>query len=198
VPQRGDRALEEDVRGVEHDRKAEQELPDVTVDAERRRQLGTQQLGPDHRPEDDRDREDQRDEEAITHIAHHRVHRHSGMTTLAMSVRLLGALHRRVVVRHVLRHGGVRHRVANVTRHRLPGAVEAALLDPLPERLDGRPSWVECDRRGLTRRVCLDPEYTSSPAQDMLDDGLLGSKVQPPDVKDRRVTGRCSSRAHET
>jgi len=120
------------------------------------------------------------------------------MTTVAMSVRLLGALHGRVVVCHVLRDGWVRHRVADVTRYGLPSAVEAALLDPLPQRLDGRPRGVERHRRRLTSRICLHFENTGTSAQDMLDRGLLGSIVQPPDVKDRRVTGTCSSGAHET
>ena len=49
--QRGDRAGEEDRRRVEDDRQAQQQLPDVAVDAERRRELGAEQLRADHRPQ---------------------------------------------------------------------------------------------------------------------------------------------------
>ena len=74
--------------------------------------------------------EHERDQEAVAHVAHHRVHRHAGMA--AVPVRLVGALDRGVVVR-----GGerlvVRERVADVPGHRAPGAVVAALLDPAPQ-----------------------------------------------------------------
>ena len=49
--QRGDGAGEEDRRRVEDHRQAEQQLPDVAVHAERRRQLPAEQLRPDHRPQ---------------------------------------------------------------------------------------------------------------------------------------------------
>ena len=49
---------------------------------------------------DDRDREHERDQEAVAHVAHHRVHRHAGVAAMAVAMRVLGAVHRRVVVRH--------------------------------------------------------------------------------------------------
>ena len=54
---------------------------------------------------DDRDGEHERDQEAVAHVALHRVHRHAGMAAVAVPVRVVGALHRGVVVRAVVGAG---------------------------------------------------------------------------------------------
>jgi hypothetical protein len=73
---------------------AEQELPDVAVDAQRRRDLAAEKVLADVRPQDDGDRERERDREAVAQVADHRVHRHAGVTALPVPVGVLGALHR--------------------------------------------------------------------------------------------------------
>ena len=44
----------------------------------------------------------QRDQEAVAHVARHRVHRHAGVATVPMPVGVVGALDRGVVVRSVV------------------------------------------------------------------------------------------------
>ena len=196
VAQRGDRAGEEDGRRVEDDRQAEQELPDVAVDAERRRQLAAEQLRADHRPGDDRDREHERDQEAVAHVALHRVHRHAGVAAVPVPIGRVGALHRRVVVDRALGAAGLGHRVADVARDRLAGAVIAALLHPSAQMLDRGLRGVEGHRRGLRNRVGVDGEHARPVAQRVLDDRLLGGVVQAADVQDRGLLGSSGRGAH--
>ena len=174
VAQRGDRAREEDGRRVEDDGQAEQKLPDVTVDAERRWQLGAEQARADHRPQDDGDREHERDHEAVAHVPLHRLHRHPRVAAVAVPVRVLRAPQRGLVVRHALIRGvALRHRVAHVAGHRLAGAVVAALLDPAGQVGDGRVRGVEGDGCGLRDGVRVDGEYARAAAERMLDHHLL-------------------------
>ena len=181
-PQRGKRAGEEDRGGVQDHRQTQKQQPRVTVDGERRGKFGAEQLGAHHRPEHDRDREHQRDQEPVAHVARHRRHRHPGVTAVAVTMGVLGPLRRgRVVglVATLLREG-----VADMPRHRLAGAVIAALLDPLPQPGDGRLLRVEGHRRGLRDRVGVDREHARPVAEDALDDRLLAGVVQPADVQD--------------
>lgn len=99
------------------------------VQAERCGAFGAQQAGADHRPGEDRDGEDQRDEEAVAHVACHCVHRHAGMAAVAVSVGLIGTLDGRVVVGD-RRRAALGQGIADMARHRLSRAVIAALLHP--------------------------------------------------------------------
>ena len=129
------------------------------------------------------DGEDERDQEAVAHVAHHGVHRHAGVA--AVAVRLLGTLHPFVVM-----GGGewllVRERVAHVPGHGAAGAVVAAFLDPLLQLLNGRMTGVEDDGRSLRNGVRLDGGHAWTVPEHPLDDRLLGGVVQVADVQDRR------------
>jgi len=72
--------------------------------------------------------------------------------------------------------------VADMTRHRLAGAVIAAFLDPTPKAGDGGLLGVERDRRGLRDRVGVDFEHARAVAKDALDDRLLAGVLQLTDV----------------
>ena len=83
----------------------------------------------------------------VAHVALHVVHRHAGVA--AVGVRFVG---RRG-------EGALFHQqVADVVGHRAPGAVIAAVLDPLAQLGDRGGRRIECHRRGLGRRVALDVE----------------------------------------
>ena len=54
-----------------------------------------------HSPSGDQiaiDREHEGNEEAVPHVALHRLHRHSGMPAVAVAVRMVGSFHRGAVV----------------------------------------------------------------------------------------------------
>jgi hypothetical protein len=192
--QRPERAGEEDRRGVKHDRQAQQQQPDVTVEAERRRQLRAEQLGADHRPRDDRDCEHQRDQEAVAHVPHHGLHRHPGMTAVTLPVGLVGALDGRGVMRPLEPLG---ERVADVSRHRLAGTVISALLNPRSQRPDRCLRRVEAHRRGLRDRISVNCQDAQPVAEHALHHSLLRGVLEAADVQDRRLTTGCGSRAHE-
>jgi hypothetical protein len=113
-------AAEEDPRGVEDHRQAEQELPQLLGDPARRRRCRAEEALSERRPERDRDREGDGDEETVAHVGDHRGHRHAGVAAVAVPVRVLGALDRFGLVPG--------ERVADVAGHRAAGAVVAALL----------------------------------------------------------------------
>src|SRR5512132_647997 len=98
---------------------------------------------------------------------------------------MVGALNGGVVV-----HGCVAallgEPVADVARNRAAGAVVAALLDPLLQRLDRRRLRVVLNRRRLRDRVCVHAGDARTVCQYPLDDGLLGGVVEIADVQDRR------------
>jgi hypothetical protein len=79
------------------------------------------------------------------------------MATVPVTIRLLGALCRSMVVR--LLAVFVCERVADVAGNRTAGAVEAALLDPLPELRDIDACRVVLHRRCLRHRIRLDREH---------------------------------------
>jgi hypothetical protein len=98
-----------------------------------------------------------------------------------MPVRVLGALHRRVVV-DVWGGPVLGHRIADMAGDRLAGAVKAALLDPAAKILQRRAFGVECDRRRLRHRVRRDGEHAGLIGERGLDHGLLAGVVQSTDV----------------
>ena len=185
-PECGDGTGEEDRRRVEDDRQAQKQLPHVAVDAERRRNLRAEQLGSDHRPQDDRDREDERNQETVAHVACHRLHRHPGVA--AVAVGLLGALRGRVVM-----SGVPAHRVADVTGHGLARAVHPALVDPAAQLLYRGRVGVERDVRRLRCRVGLDGDDPRPPPERVLDDGLLARAIHAAHVQDGGLSGRRGS-----
>ena len=79
------------------------------------------------------DRERHRHQEAVAHVAHHRLHRHAGVA--AVTVRLVGAHGGCVVVRGSERFLG-RERIAELAWDRAPCAVVAEALDGVAELLD--------------------------------------------------------------
>src|SRR4051812_34601955 len=82
----------------------------IAIDPERRRKLAAQQLRADRRPQHDRRREDERDQEAVAHLADYRLHRHAGAAALPVAVRVISALGGPVIVRTVIgRHQRVAH-----------------------------------------------------------------------------------------
>ena len=76
------------------------------------------------------------------------------MAAVAVAVRVLGALDGGVVERRCVA-ALLRQRVADMARNRAAGAVIAALLDPLLQRLDRRCPRVVFDGRRLRDRVRL-------------------------------------------
>jgi hypothetical protein len=57
------------------------------------------------------------------------------------------------------------HGIADVSWHRLAGAVVAAVDHSLAKRGDAGRAWVVADRRRLCYRIYLDLEHTGRPAQ---------------------------------
>ena len=108
-------AAEEDGGRVEDRRQAEQELPDVDVEAERRGQIEPEERPAERRPERDGHGEHDRHEEAVAHVARHRRHRHAGMARVARRAPALRAVDRAVPVRRLA--ASVAARDADVVRH---------------------------------------------------------------------------------
>jgi hypothetical protein len=182
-PQRQIGTPEEDPGRVEDDRQAEEELPQLVTDPEGGRRRRAEEALAQRRPEGDRNREHDRDEEAVAHVAHHRLHGHARMAAVAVPMCLIRALGGGVVVR-----GGeglrVSERVADVPGNRAPGAVVTALLDPLRELLDARLLRVEVDRRGLRHRIRLNGDHAGSATKHALDHGLLARVLKAADMQD--------------
>ena len=116
--------VEEDPRRVEHHRQAQQEGEDVVAQPERRRHREPEHVAAHGRPQHDRDRQHQRHEESVAHVADHLIHRHSGVTAVAHHL-----LWCRSAVGLVF--GGLGHRVAHVVGHRLARAVQSAIAHPV-------------------------------------------------------------------
>ena len=77
-----------------------------------------------------------------------------------------------------------------MSRHRLPGAVIAAVLYPVTQAGDGRLRRVERHARGLRDRVGVDLEHAGTVGEHALHHRLLARVVQPTDMQDRRdLTG---------
>jgi hypothetical protein len=174
-------ATEEDPGGVEDHRQAEEELPQLVPDPERRRRRRPEQALAERRPKRDREREGDRNQEAVAHVTHHRRHRHPGMAAVTMAIRGLGGS-------GVLACAGIpsflRERVADVARDRAAGAVVAALLDPRRKRFDRRLLGVELDGGSLRDRVRLDRKHARPRCQHTLDDRFLTRVMEAADMKD--------------
>jgi hypothetical protein len=82
-PQGADGAVEEDPAGVEDHRQAQQQRPDVVAQPERRGGGEAEDLAADWGPQQDRDREDGRDQEAVAHVGDHGRHGHGAMAAVA-------------------------------------------------------------------------------------------------------------------
>ena len=157
-------ALKEDRARVQDHRKAQQQRPHVVAHPERRRQGESEDITTDRRPQDNRNREQRSHQESPPHVGHHRVHRHCAMTAVTHHL-MRRSKHRLLARRRVRRVRRLGHRVADVLRHRLASAVEAALLDPIPELLDGRLVRIERHGRGLAYRVRLDGDNARTPPE---------------------------------
>ena len=183
-----DRAGEEDRRRVEDDGQAQQQQPDVAVDAERRRELACPAASVPTI-----------DQATIGTVNTSATRKRLRMSRAIASIDMpawppwpwpwasSARCDRGVVVRSVV---GLDERVADVAGRRLAGAVVAAVLDPAAQLLDRRRGRVERDRGGLRDGIGLDGEHARPVAEHLLDDRLLGRVVQAADVQDDRVGSR--------
>src|SRR2546421_2279324 len=141
-------------------------------------------LAADGRPEHDRNREHERDQEAVAHVAHHRLHGHAGMAAVAH--RLAGSHHHLTVAwasRSWMLVGPGGARVLNradVLRQGLSGAVVTALLYPASKLADAGPRWVVGHVGRLRHRVGLDRQDSGPGAQSLLDHRLFAAPVDAP------------------
>ena len=74
--QRPHRAREEDLTRVEDHRQAQQQRPHVLTQPERHRYVQAEDALADRGPDHDRDRQERRHQEPVTHVGNHRRHRH--------------------------------------------------------------------------------------------------------------------------
>ncbi len=171
-PKRPHRTGKEDRTGVEDHRQAQQQRPHILPQPKRHRHVQAQDLDPDRRPHHDRDREHQRHQEPVAHVGDHPRHRH-GLR------RRLHDLSRRS------RYPRTRfqQRVADVGRHRLTGAVVAALPHPATQLGQRSPPRVEGHRRRLGHRIRLDHDHPWSSGQHRAHNALLRRPQHPADIE---------------
>ena len=94
--------------------------------------------------------------------------------------------HGRVGARAVVGDGcRLGHRVADVVRHRLPGAVKAAVPHPAAQLRQVGPGWVVDHGRGLADGVRVHAQDAGTAAEDRLGDVLAGGPLDAGDLQDR-------------
>ena len=211
VPERPPRPDEEDPAAPQDRWRREQEHEQIGIHPERCRQLDPEHVRCQRRVEEDRDGEDERDEEAVAHVAHHRVHAHPG--AVAHRVGHLGHLalgrdrHR---VTRVFRRGHGGHCVAGVlgarcvhravraraaddrwllvatqaARHDLPAARATEVFDQVPDIVGRQCRLVVADAHCLRDRVRLRALDTRASLQVLLEAPAAARAQEAPGLKD--------------
>ena len=106
------------------------------------------------------------------------------MAAVPSTVRVVGALHRCVVVGAMV---GRDERVAEVPGSGLAGAVVAAVFDPATQCFDRRRLGIERDRGRLGNRIGFDGQHAGAVTEHLLHDRLLGRVMQTAHVQDDRL-----------
>lgn len=208
-------AVEEDARRVEHHWQTEDQLEHVVSQTERGWDAEAQHLPANRRPQRDRNREDQRHQKTVAHVADHRRHRHTGVAAVThrrvRSHDRVAVSHRRVRSHdHVTvsrrsgrrRNGGCwrvrcRRRVcivvwrrllrpSEMARHRLASALVAARLDAALQSGDAGPTRIVDNGRRLGDWIARDAGDSGLSAERLLDDRLLTRQMDTASMQDGR------------